>query len=389
MKIAFVVPWYGDIPGGAESECKNTAENLSKNGIEVEIITTCVKEFNSDWSSNYYEEGISRLNNVNIRRFNVRQRNTELFDRINSKLMQNQKISPKEERIYIEEMINSDDLYRYIETHGSDYDYFLFIPYMFGTTYYGSQIHPRKSFLIPCLHDESYAYMDIYKDMFQNVEGLIFHAEPEAKLANEIFNIKGKQIILGEGIDTNISFEAKRFREKYGIYDNFILYAGRREPGKNTPLLIDYFCKYKKRNPNDLKLVLIGSGDISIPEKFKKDIIDLGFVHRQDKYDSFAAASVFCQPSINESFSIVIMESWLCFTPVLVHSGCAVTKNHCIKGKSGLYFDNFEEFEACINFFLNNPQLRKRMAINGNKYVNDNFNWNRIVEKYIRFLEEA
>lgn len=389
MKIAFVVPWYGDIPGGAESECKNTAENLSKNGIEVEIITTCVKEFNSDWSSNYYEEGISRLNNVTIRRFKVRQRNTELFDRINSKLMQNQKISPKEERIYIEEMINSDDLYRYIETHGSDYDYFLFIPYMFGTTYYGSQIHPRKSFLIPCLHDESYAYMDIYKDMFQNVEGLIFHAEPEAKLANEIFNIKGKQIILGEGIDTNISFEEKRFREKYGIYDNFILYAGRREPGKNTPLLIDYFCKYKKRNPNDLKLVLIGSGDISIPEKFKKDIIDLGFVHRQDKYDSFAAASVFCQPSINESFSIVIMESWLCFTPVLVHSGCAVTKNHCIKGKSGLYFDNFEEFEACINFFLNNPQLRKRMAINGNKYVNDNFNWNRIVEKYIRFLEEA
>lgn len=389
MKIAFVVPWYGDIPGGAESECKNTAENLSKNGVEVEIITTCVKEFNSDWSFNYYEEGISRLNNVIIRRFKVRQRNTELFDRINSKLMQNQKISPKEERIYIEEMINSDDLYRYIETHGSDYDYFLFIPYMFGTTYYGSQIHPRKSFLIPCLHDESYAYMDIYKDMFQNVEGLIFHAEPEAKLANEIFNIKGKQIILGEGIDTNISFEAKRFREKYGIYDNFILYAGRREPGKNTPLLIDYFCKYKKRNQNDLKLVLIGSGDISIPEKFKKDIIDLGFVHRQDKYDSFAAASVFCQPSINESFSIVIMESWLCFTPVLVHSGCAVTKNHCIKGKSGLYFDNFEEFEACINFFLNNPQLRKRMAINGNKYVNDNFNWNRIVEKYVRFLEEA
>lgn len=389
MKIAFVIPWYGDIPGGAESECKNTAENLSRNGIEVEIITTCVKEFNSDWSTNYYEEGVSKLNNVTIRRFKVRQRNTKLFDRINSKLMRNQKISPKEERIYIEEMINSDDLYRYIETHGSDYDYFIFIPYMFGTTYYGSQIHPKKSFLIPCLHDESYAYMDIYKDMFQNVAGLIFHAEPEAKLANEIFNIRGKQIILGEGIDTNISFEPKRFREKYGIDDDFILYAGRREPGKNTPLLIDFFCKYKKRNQNELKLVLIGSGEVSIPEKFKKDIIDLGFVHKQDKYDSFAAASLVCQPSVNESFSIVIMEAWLCFTPVLVHSRCAVTKNHCIKGNSGLYFDNFEEFEGCINFYLNNPQLRKKMAINGKKYVDENFNWDRIVEKYVRFLEEA
>ncbi len=389
MKIAFVVPWYGDIPGGAESECKNTAENLSRNGIEVEIITTCVKEFNSDWSSNYYKEGLSELNNITIRRFKVRQRNTSLFDRINFKLIQNQRISPKEERIYIEEMINSDSLYRYLETHGPDYDYFLFIPYMFGTTYYGSQINPKKSFLIPCLHDESYAYMNIYKNMFENSAGLIFHAEPEAKLANEIFNIKGKQIILGEGIDTNISFEAKRFREKYGIYDDFILYAGRREPGKNTPLLIDFFCKYKKRNQNELKLVLIGSGEASIPEEFKKDILDLGFVSKQDKYDSFAAATLFCQPSINESFSIVIMESWLCLTPVLVHSGCAVTKDHCIKGKSGLYFDNFEEFEACINFYLDNPELRNRMALNGKKYVDENFNWDRIVEKYVHFLEEA
>lgn len=389
MKIAFVVPWYGEIPGGAESECKNTAENLSRNGIEVEILTTCVKEFNSDWSSNYYEEGVSQLNNVTIRRFKVRQRNTRLFDRINSKLMHNQKISAKEEQIYVEEMINSDDLYRYLETHGSDYDYFLFIPYMFGTTYYGSQIHPKKSFLIPCLHDESYAYMDIYKNMFQNVAGLIFHAEPEAKLANEIFDIKGKQMILGEGIDTGISFEAKRFREKYGIHNDFILYAGRREPGKNTPLLIDFFCKYKLRNQNELKLVLIGSGEVSIPEKFKKEILDLGFVQKQDKYDAFAASSILCQPSINESFSIVIMESWLCLTPVLVHSGCAVTRDHCIKGRSGLYFENFEEFEGCVNFYLQNPQLRRKMAINGKKYVDENFNWDRIVEKYVRFLEEA
>ena len=51
---------------------------------------------------------------------------------------------------------------------------------MFGTTYYGSQIHPKKSFLIPCLQDESYAYMDIYKNMFQNVAGLIFHAFMDA-----------------------------------------------------------------------------------------------------------------------------------------------------------------------------------------------------------------
>jgi glycosyltransferase involved in cell wall biosynthesis len=303
--------------------------------------------------------------------------------------MKNKKVSPQEERIFVEEMINSDDLYQYIENHGSDYDYFLFIPYMFGTTYYGSLIHPEKSFLIPCLHDESYAYMDIFKNMFQNVAGIIFKAESEATLANQLFNLKGRQIVLGLGMDTVISFDARRFREKYGIHNDFILYAGRREPGKNTPLLVDFFCKYKEYNQNELKLVLIGSGDVSIPDKFKNDIIDLGFVSKHDKYDSFAAASLLCQPSINESFSIVIMESWLCLTPVLVHSKCAVTKDHCIKGNSGLYFENFEEFEGCINFYLNNSQLREKMAINGKRYVEENFNWDRIIEKYVRFLEKA
>ncbi len=71
-------------------------------------------------------------------------------------------------------------------------------------------------------------------------------------------------------MDTAISFDARRFREKYEIYNDFVLYAGRRESGKNTPLLVDLFCKYKEYNQNKLKLVLIGSGDVIIPRKVQK-----------------------------------------------------------------------------------------------------------------------
>ena len=103
---------------------------------------------------------------------------------------------------------------------------------------------------------------------------------------------------------------------------DFILYAGRKEAGKNVPLLIDFFARYKKHRKNELKLVLIGSGTIEIPSENRSDIIDLGFVPLQDKYDAYAAATFLCQPSLNESFSIVIMESWLCKSPVLVHAKC-------------------------------------------------------------------
>ena len=385
--MAFVIPWYGDIPGGAENECKRTVENLSHSCVNVEVFTTCVKEFLSDWNTDYYKEGIYEVNGVVVRRFKVRKRNTKQFDDINYKLMHNQRITQAEEQLFIQEMINSDNLYSYITDHGQEYDYFIFIPYMFGTTYYGTKIYPEKSFLIPCLHDESYAYMSIYKAMFENVAGIIFHSEPEKKLASKLFDLNAKQVVLGEGIETDIAFNSKRFIEKYGITNEFMLYAGRRELGKNVPLLIDYFCRYKKNNNSDLKLVLIGSGAVNIPRKYKTELIDLGFIPKQDKYDAYAAATVLCQPSLNESFSIVIMETWLCCTPVLVHADCAVTKYHSIKSNGGLYFSNYEEFEECINFYLDNPELSNNMAENGKIYVKDNYNWDTIVDRYIAFLE--
>lgn len=388
MKIAFVIPWYGDIPGGAEHECRGTAENMMKRGVDVEILTTCVKDFLSDWNTNYYKEGIYELNGVPIRRFEVRKRNTRLFDKINYKLMQNQSITSDEEEQFIREMINSENLYRYIADNKSQYDYFIFMSYMFGTTYFGSKVCPEKSILIPCLHDESYAYLNIYKEMFETVRGLIFLSEPEKEFTEKIYDLKNKHVTLGGGIDTEINFDQARFRDKYKLMDQFMLYAGRRESGKNVPLLIDYFCRYKEGNDNGIKLVLIGRGDVIIPEKYKNSIIDLGFIPKQDKYDAYAAAMVLCQPSVNESFSIVIMESWICNTPVLVHDNCAVTKDHCIKSNGGLYFKDYDDFEECMNFYVKHEHICEKMGLMGKQYVLENFHWDVIINRYVATLNE-
>jgi hypothetical protein len=38
VKATFVIPWYGqEIPGGAEAECRRTAENLARRGVPVEV----------------------------------------------------------------------------------------------------------------------------------------------------------------------------------------------------------------------------------------------------------------------------------------------------------------------------------------------------------------
>ena len=135
----------------------------------------------------------------------------------------------------------------------------------------------------------------------------------------------------------------------------------------------------------------IGGGSIELPVELVKQrrIIDLGFVDLQDKYNGQAAAEFLCQPSRNESFSLVIMESWLCGRPVLVHSGCAVTKNFVSESNGGLYFEDYFEFEGCTDWFLNNKEKSIQMGENGRDYVHSNFAWDVIVDKYMKFFREV
>ncbi len=276
-KIGFVIPWYADgIPGGAEMELREVTGHLRSAGVGLEILTTCVKEFGSDWSRNYYKEGLDKtVNGITIRRFKAKKRDTEAFDAVNAKLMSRTPITPEEEDIFLSEMVNSPDLYKYIEEHQNEYSLFVFIPYMFGTTYNGAMTVPEKSVLIPCFHDEAYAYMSRFKELFPRTAGMVFNARPEAELAEKLYGFSKsgtKTIVMGIGMDTDIVPDPAAFREKFGINEQFILYAGRKDEGKNVHTLVKYFSEYLKRHADtDLRLVLIGGGEIDLPQKLVRE----------------------------------------------------------------------------------------------------------------------
>lgn len=389
-KIGFVIPWYGEnIPGGAETALRGITTHLHAAGVELEILSTCVKEFASNWNEDFYPEGVEIIYDIPVRRFKVRKRNVGEFDKVNLKLMQNTVPSQEEEKIFIKEMVNSPDLYSYIAEHEAEYECFVYIPYMFGTTYYGILACPQKAVVIPCFHDESYVYMDIFKQLFPKVKGMLFHSRIESDLANRVYDLSSvSQLVLGDGIDTNWKGDASAFREKYGIEEPFILYAGRKDTGKQVHILIQYFEQYKKNNENAVKLVLIGGGNVVIPEDVKNDVYDLGFVDIQDKYNAYTAAEMLCQPSLFESFSIVIMESWIAGRPVLVNKNCAVTDNFVRETGGGYSFENYESFEDAVNNILDNPQMARKMGQDGKAFVLDNFNWDVIVKRLIDFFED-
>jgi glycosyltransferase involved in cell wall biosynthesis len=383
QNLIFVIPWYGkDAHGGAETLCRMVVEHLNSVNISVKVFTTCSKEFSSEWE-NDLPPGKTIENNISVTRFKIDSRDKNLFDTLNQKILSNQYLNKKEELEFFKNNINSSDMMKAIS---DDVDsLFVFLPYLYGTTFFGGQIHPKRTVVIPCLHDEGYAKMNLVKKMLSNVKGLLFNSNAEKTLAEKLLSFIPTNKVIGLGMDYPDKTNPEIFKRKYNL-NQFILCSGRKEEGKNTPLLVNYFSQYLENHNTDLKLVLTGKGKIDIPKQFSKNILDI-FLSREDLNNAFEAATIFCLPSVNESFSIVLMESWIHKVPVLVNNQCDVTKEHCINNNGGLYFDTYLEFEACVNYFLNNPDMAKKLGENGFDYVKKNYEWNTIVNSYADFFQ--
>ena len=77
--------------------------------------------------------------------------------------------------------------------------------------------------MIPCFHEESYVYLKNFHDVFSRVAGMLFNAKPEEELTRRIFDVDNmKAVTMGLGVDTELTYDAARFREKYHINDPFI-----------------------------------------------------------------------------------------------------------------------------------------------------------------------
>jgi glycosyltransferase involved in cell wall biosynthesis len=389
-RVAFVSPrWAPDAAGGAEVLSRLLAERFCRRGHRADALATCAD--NPHTWENVLPPGKSVVNGVTVRRFPVNPgRMSREFLGIQGRIGRGHRVTREDEETWITGSVVSDDLNEYLAAHRDDYDAFIFVPYLFGVTWTGSQIAPEKSLLIPCLHDEPFAYLSLYRDMFRRFRGFLFNSRPEMSLATRLYDIpRERSFLVSMGFEEGEVGDPGRFRRERGLRDPFLLYAGRREGGKNTPLLIEYFRTWRRRNKRPLQLVLIGSGETGLGPGDRGEIHDFGFVSPQEKIDAMAASLAFCQPSVNESFSIVLMEAWLAGRPALVHGGCAVTRDHVEQAGGGLWFEDYFTFEECVNRFLDHPDEGETMAAGGRAYVRKNYSWDVVLDRFEKALEQS
>ncbi len=376
-RLGFVVPRYGPhVLGGAETLVRNFAERLVQRGHSVTVMTTCMRTY-ADWVNvdppgQTAEHGVTVLRAPVLDGWDV-PRAAELWRRAAS-------LTVDEQYEWVARLPQSPGLYRHLEAQAANLDVIFFAPYMYSTTLFGALVAPEKSVIWPCLHDEVFAYFHATRVVMTSGKGVVFNTRAEQRLAERLGIQHPRASVVGAGVDGDVRLSV----QPPPIEGPYVMYAGRLEPSKNYDVLARYFANYKSEYGGDLKLVVSGTGVLGSIRH--PDIVYLGFLERADMLAAMRHALVFCQPSVNESFSFVIMEAWLAGAPVLVHRHCAVTYEHVVASQGGLAFGDYQGFASALNELQAQPEARRTMGARGAAYVKREYRWDIVLDRFEQAL---
>ena len=386
-KILFVVQRYGlEVNGGSEAYCRQIAEKLSSI-YDVSVLTTCAEDYVT-WE-NKYQEGIEKINDITVIRKKVVEPRTQKkfskatdiinFDKEN--LLSGIEWQ-KAQGPYSLELLN------YLSNHKEEYDVIIYMTYLYFTTYFGIQIAPEKSILIPTAHYEPPIYFGIFNSIFHLPRCILYLTNSEKNFVTKKFhNNYVNSDIVGVGIDIEKDVENINLKDRFSIEDEYLIYLGRIDESKGCKNMTDYFLEYKAKYNNNLKLVLAGKTAMNIP--VNNDILNLGFVSEIEKINLLKNAKALILPSEFESLSLSTLEAMYFGIPVLVNGKCDVLKDHAILSKAGLYYMNKLEFIESLAYIDENPEIMKKMGENGVLYVEKNYRWDVVIEKYKNAIEKV
>jgi glycosyltransferase involved in cell wall biosynthesis len=392
MRLLYVVQRYGEtIAGGAEQHCREMAERMARRGHHVEVATTCAQSY-IDWAD-AYEPGLSTIGGVGVHRFRVAApRDNTRFNELNRRMVRGRGSRPLFlQREWMREQGPwSPDLVTWLEHRANRFDCVICFTYLYWTTW--SALHALRGrvplVLHPTVHDEPPLRLSLYDSEFRAPDAFALSAPEEIDLIRARFHVDPPGEVVGIGVEVGTADPA-RFRAAYGLGNlPYLLYVGRIDEGKGALALVEFFVAYKNRHPTDeLVLVLVGDALLQIPER--DDIVVTGFVDIQTRDDALAGALALAQPSFFESFSMILTEAFAFARPALVQGRCEVLRGHARRSNAAIPYDSFAEFECALEMFRDDPALVEAMGAAGRAYVERDYTWDVVLDRYEALLERT
>jgi glycosyltransferase involved in cell wall biosynthesis len=393
MKLLFVVQRYGvDVFGGAEALCRDFATRLVARGHEVDVLTSCAISY-VDWA-NTYPAGTASMDGVSVHRLPVdRPRDHDLFNPLNVRVNAGMRPTP----LYLQRAWmdlqgpHLPDLPKWLAERARDFDVVVFFTYLYWSTWAGLPVASAvaPTVLHPLAHDEPPLYLALFDLEFRQPDAFGFLTEEEALLVAGRFGVRRPSTTTGVGIDlAPETGDVAGFREANGLGDDpYLLYVGRLDPHKGSEELFTYFTTYKARHPGPLRLAVVGEPVRPLPPH--PDVVTTGWVDEATKHAAIEGAALLVQPSYFESFSMILAEAWVHRKAALVQGRCDVLAGQARRSGGALPYAGYAEFEAGIDLLQERPSLADAMGAAGRRFVEANYTWDHVLDKYERFLSSV
>lgn len=393
-----MTPRFGPgVLGGSEAVMAEAAEGFASRGHDVEILTTTALD-HYGWA-NELPEGASKERGLLVRRFRAERRPSRAALAAQLSIQAGRVPDLDHQVSWLGFQFATPGLYEHVLRYGGRYDALIFSPYLFWSTTACLPLVAGRAVVMPCLHDETYARLEILRPVLASPALVWFLSGPEHELAHTIGPVARRHTVTGAGVPVPRSYDPEGFKRRHGLQRPFLLFAGRREGGKGLPMLLEALgpamtgtgtgagTDAGTDRPLDLglDLVLIGKGDpaapLVVPPQLDGRVIDLGFVDDAERDSAFAAAFAFLQPSQVESFSRTAMEAWLAGRPVVALASNEVLAWHCRRSGGGLLFSDAASLGEALRRLAADPALCGELGANGRRYVIDNYAWPNVLDR--------
>jgi glycosyltransferase involved in cell wall biosynthesis len=188
--------------------------------------------------------------------------------------------------------------------------------------------------------------------------------------------------------------ELEKIRAKYGIEDDYIVYAGIYKPRKNHAGLLRAF-RTLLANGERANLVLVGplkegeqelrrlADELGIAQK----VIFAGFVDDYELRVLYSGAKLYACPSLYEGFGFTVLEAMACGTAVVCAGETSLPE---VGGDAALYADarNPEEFGQALHKVFTNASLRGALVEKSRKNLR-RFSWANTARETLGVYEDA
>jgi glycosyltransferase involved in cell wall biosynthesis len=273
------------------------------------------------------------------------------------------------------------------------------IPYF---VYTHGMLDPWFKRTYPLKHLKKWAYWP-WADyrVLRDATAVLFTTEQERLLARQSFWLyEANELVVGYGTsapppDAERQRQAflQRFPQLRG--QRLLLFLSRIHPKKGVDLLIEAFAAVADADPR-LQLVIAGPDQVGWQASLQQRAAELGIAERltwpgmlsgELKWGAFRCAELFCLPSHQENFGIVVAEAMACGLPVAIAEPVNISAEVAAAGAGLVHADTVAGTTEALRQWLGLPAMEKeQMGLRAEQLFRERFDFASVARNLLPVL---